>query len=104
MAVVRSIHYKPACESTFYGRTYRIKFKVRCGNRANRTKQSKAVSKAQVALAWVLSQNVEIVTISGTRKINRLEENLSAFNVELAKTDLAAIDKSILSKTIGNRF
>jgi len=51
-----------------------------------------------------LSQNVEIVTISGTRKINRLEENLSAFNVELAKTDLAAIDKSMLSKTIGNRF
>jgi len=66
--------------------------------------QSKGVSKAQVALAWVLNQNDEIVAIPGTRKIHRLEENLGAFNVELTKTDLAVIDKSMPSKTIGNRY
>jgi aryl-alcohol dehydrogenase-like predicted oxidoreductase len=66
--------------------------------------QSKGVSKAQVALAWILSQNDEIVTIPGTRKINRLEENLGAFNVEITKTDFDVINKSIPTKTIGNRY
>ncbi len=66
--------------------------------------QSKQVSKAQIALAWVLSQNDEIVTIPGTKKIHRLEENLGAFQVELTKDELAFIDKSLPAKTIGNRY
>jgi len=66
--------------------------------------QSKGVSKAQVALAWVLSQNDEIVSIPGTRKIDRLEENLGAFKVELTKSDLAGIQKSLPSATIGGRY
>lgn len=66
--------------------------------------QSKKATKAQVALAWVLSQNDEIVTIPGTRKIHRLEENLGAYKVELTNTDLAIIQKSMPSVTIGNRY
>jgi aryl-alcohol dehydrogenase-like predicted oxidoreductase len=66
--------------------------------------QDKKVSKAQVALAWVLSQNDEIVTIPGTRNVNRLEENLGTFKVELTKTDLATIQSSMPSETIGNRY
>ena len=66
--------------------------------------QDKKVSKAQIALAWVLSKNDEIVAIPGTRKIQRLEENLSAFNVELTKADLALIQESVPSETIGNRY
>ncbi|MBK8545833.1 MAG: aldo/keto reductase [Saprospiraceae bacterium] len=66
--------------------------------------QSKGVSKAQVALAWVLSQNDEIITIPGTRKIHRLEENMGAFKVDLTKTDLDVIQKSMPSETIGNRY
>jgi len=66
--------------------------------------QSKGVSKAQVALAWVLSQNDEIVSIPGTRKIDRLEENLGAFKVELTNSDLAVIQKSMPSATIGGRY
>lgn len=66
--------------------------------------QSKGVSKAQVALAWVLSQNDEITTIPGTRKVHRLEENLGAFNVELTQTDLAIIEKSMPSETVGERY
>ncbi|MEO8146729.1 MAG: aldo/keto reductase, partial [Bacteroidia bacterium] len=65
---------------------------------------SKEASKAQVALAWILSQNDEIVTIPGTRKINRLEENLGAFNVEITKTDLDLINKSMPTQTMGNRY
>ncbi|MBK9985309.1 MAG: aldo/keto reductase [Saprospiraceae bacterium] len=66
--------------------------------------QNKEVTKAQVALAWVLSQNDEIVTIPGTRNVHRLEENLGAFQVELTKTDLAVIQKSMPSETIGKRY
>ena len=66
--------------------------------------QGKGVTKAQVALAWVLSQNDEIVTIPGTRKVHRLEENLGAFKVELTKNDLAIIQKSMPTETIGKRY
>ena len=66
--------------------------------------QEKKVTKAQVALAWLLSQNDEIVSIPGTRKVNRLEENLGAYKVELTETDLAVIQKSLPSETIGNRY
>ena len=66
--------------------------------------QSKKATKAQVALAWVLSQNDEIITIPGTRKIHRLEENMGAFKLDLTKTDLAAIQKSMPPETIGNRY
>lgn len=66
--------------------------------------RSKKVSKAQVALAWVLSQNDKIVSIPGTRKVHRLEENLGAFKVELTNTDLAFIQKSSPSETMGNRY
>jgi aryl-alcohol dehydrogenase-like predicted oxidoreductase len=66
--------------------------------------QDKKVSKAQVALAWVLSKNDEIVVIPGTRKVQRLEENLGAFNVELTKADLALIQESMPSETIGTRY
>jgi aryl-alcohol dehydrogenase-like predicted oxidoreductase len=66
--------------------------------------QAKKVTKAQVALAWVLSQNDEIVTIPGTRNIHRLEENSGAFNVELTSVDLDVIQKSMPSETVGNRY
>ncbi|MFA7361531.1 MAG: aldo/keto reductase [Candidatus Kapaibacterium sp.] len=66
--------------------------------------QDKKVSKAQVALAWVLSQNDEIVSIPGTKKVHRLEENLGAYQVEITETDLAVIQKSMPSETIGNRY
>ncbi len=66
--------------------------------------QDKKVSKAQIALAWVLSQNDEIVVIPGTRKTHRLEENLGAFNVELTDADLAVIKNSLPLETMGSRY
>ena len=70
----------------------------------DRMAQSKGVTKAQIALAWVLSQNDEITTIPGTRKIHRLEENLGGFNVELTKDDLAVIEEHVPSETVGERY
>ena len=66
--------------------------------------KQKEVTKAQIALAWILSQNDEIVAIPGTRKIHRLEENLGALKVELTQSDFEVIEASIPKTTIGNRY
>jgi aryl-alcohol dehydrogenase-like predicted oxidoreductase len=47
---------------------------------------------AQIALAWLLAQKRWIVPIPGTKKLERLEENLDAVNIELAPDDLREID------------
>ena len=65
---------------------------------------SKGVTKAQLALAWILSQNGEITTIPGTRKVHRLEENLGAFKVELTSNDLVLIEENMPAETVGNRY
>lgn len=66
--------------------------------------QRKKATKAQIALAWILSRNDEIVTIPGTRKIHRLEENLGAYNVDLTQADLEEIQSSMPAVTVGNRY
>ncbi|KOY84588.1 aldo/keto reductase [bacterium 336/3] len=66
--------------------------------------KSKGITKAQLALSWILSQNDEITTIPGTRKIHRLEENLGAFNVKLTQEDFDVIEASIPKITIGSRY
>ena len=70
----------------------------------NKIAEAKGATNAQVALAWVLSQNDEIVSIPGTTKISRLEENLGAFNVELTEADFALIGESMPKETIGSRY
>ena len=47
---------------------------------------------AQIALAWLLAQAPWIVPIPGTRKVQRLEENLGAVAIELTAHDLREID------------
>lgn len=70
----------------------------------DRIAQSKGVTKAQVALAWILNRNEDITTIPGTRKIHRLEENLGAFQVELTESDLASMEAHLPPATVGERY
>lgn len=51
------------------------------------------VTPAQLALAWVLAQRPWIVPIPGTRRLERLDENLAAATVQLTADDLAEIDR-----------
>ncbi len=53
---------------------------------------AKGATPAQVALAWLLAQEPWIVPIPGTRRLERLEENLGAADVTLGSDDLAEID------------
>lgn len=52
----------------------------------------KKATPAQIALAWLLAQKPWIVPIPGTKKLERLEENLGAVNFELTPDDLREID------------
>jgi aryl-alcohol dehydrogenase-like predicted oxidoreductase len=54
--------------------------------------EQKNATPAQVALAWLLAKKPWIVPIPGTTKLERLDENLGALNVELSDEDLNAID------------
>ncbi|NJO31734.1 MAG: aldo/keto reductase [Richelia sp. SL_2_1] len=64
----------------------------------------KEVTKAQIALSWILCQNDNITAIPGTRKIHRLEENLGGYNVVLNQGDMELIEASIPKTTIGSRY
>jgi aryl-alcohol dehydrogenase-like predicted oxidoreductase len=52
----------------------------------------KGATAGQIALAWLLAQRPWIVPIPGTRRLQRLEENLGAAEVELSDDDLREID------------
>jgi aryl-alcohol dehydrogenase-like predicted oxidoreductase len=55
----------------------------------------KNVTRAQIALAWLLAQKPWIVPIPGTTKVHRLEENLGAAAVELTSDDLRNIENAL---------
>jgi aryl-alcohol dehydrogenase-like predicted oxidoreductase len=60
-----------------------------------RIASAKGLTPAQLALAWVLAQKPWIVPIPGTRRTERLQENVAAAEVELSASDLKEIDAAI---------
>lgn len=65
----------------------------------------KGATPAQIALAWLLAQKPWIVPIPGSRKIERLEENIGAAAVELTADDLSEIKEAMSQITvIGDRY
>jgi aryl-alcohol dehydrogenase-like predicted oxidoreductase len=62
--------------------------------------ERKRATPGQVALAWLLAQKPWIVPIPGTRKLERLEENLGAASVELSDADLREIDEAASRITV----
>jgi aryl-alcohol dehydrogenase-like predicted oxidoreductase len=65
----------------------------------------KDATPAQIALAWLLAQQPWIVPIPGTRRLERLDENLKAVQVELTTSDLDAIDTAAAQiRVVGDRY
>ena len=65
----------------------------------------KNATPAQIALAWLLAQKPWIVPIPGTRKLERLEENIGAAALELTSDDLREIDSASSEITVqGARY
>ncbi len=55
----------------------------------------KEATPGQLALAWLLAQGEDIVPIPGTKRRERLEENVGATDVELTEDDLARIEEAV---------
>jgi len=67
--------------------------------------ERKGLTRAQIALAWVLASKPWIVPIPGTTKLQRLDENIHAAEVELTADDLRAVDGALSRVTIeGARY
>ena len=65
----------------------------------------KAVTPAQLALAWVLAQGKDLVPIPGTKRVRYLEENMGALNVTLSPADLKRIEKRLAQiQIVGERY
>ena len=63
------------------------------------------VSPAQLALAWVHAKGNDIVPIPGTKRPERLSENVAAVEIELSDEDVAALDQAIpAGAAVGGRY
>src|SRR5437667_7203670 len=65
-----------------------------------RIAETRHATPAQIALAWLLAQKPWIVPIPGTRKMERLDENLGAAAIELTPDDLREIEDATSKITI----
>ncbi|WP_344768234.1 aldo/keto reductase [Aeromicrobium panaciterrae] len=67
--------------------------------------ERKGLTVGQVALAWLLAQKPWIVPIPGTRRIERLDENLGAADVQLSPEELAELDEGSRNVQVqGHRY
>ena len=65
----------------------------------------KGATPAQIALAWLLAQKPWIVPIPGSRKLERLDENNGAVDIELTANDLSEIENAMSQITVvGGRY
>ena len=70
-----------------------------------RIADDKGATPARIALAWLLAQRPWIVPIPGTRRLERLDENLGALEVDLTADDLATIASAAAEITVqGDRY
>jgi aryl-alcohol dehydrogenase-like predicted oxidoreductase len=65
-----------------------------------RIAREKHATPAQIALAWLLAQKPWIVPIPGTRKLERVDENIGAASVDLTSADLHDIDDAASKITV----
>lgn len=67
--------------------------------------ESKRITPAQLALAWILAQSGNVIPIPGTKRVKYLEENAKAADIDLSTEDISRIE-AILKKypAIGKRY
>jgi aryl-alcohol dehydrogenase-like predicted oxidoreductase len=68
---------------------------LRLVDRLREVADSKGVTVAQIAIAWVLSRGEHIVPLVGARNRVRLSESLGALQVQLTDAELSAIETAV---------
>jgi aryl-alcohol dehydrogenase-like predicted oxidoreductase len=67
--------------------------------------KQKEATPAQIALAWLLAQKPWIVPIPGSRKLERLDENNGAVDIQLTQSDLRDIEDAMSQIiVVGDRY
>jgi aryl-alcohol dehydrogenase-like predicted oxidoreductase len=67
--------------------------------------EARAISVAQLAIAWVLAQGTDIVPLIGARRRDRLTEALGALDISLTAEDLRRIDQAVpKNSAAGERY
>jgi aryl-alcohol dehydrogenase-like predicted oxidoreductase len=67
--------------------------------------KEKDCTPAQLAIAWLLARNDNIIPIPGTKRRDRLEENIGAFQVKLSRDDMVKIDEIMPpGAAVGERY
>ena len=67
--------------------------------------QEKGCTPAQLCLAWLLAQGPDVIPIPGTKRVERLEENLGAMRVRLTEADIDRISAAIpIAAAAGTRY
>jgi aryl-alcohol dehydrogenase-like predicted oxidoreductase len=65
----------------------------------------KGCTPSQLAIAWVLAQGKDIITIPGTKHIKYLEQNIEAGSITLSPEDLKTIDEIVAPGLVaGERY
>jgi aryl-alcohol dehydrogenase-like predicted oxidoreductase len=94
--------------SDFRAQNPRFQQDARRANRAfvdllSELARRKAATPAQIALAWLLAQKPWLAPIPGTTKLQRLEENIAAAQVELTEAELREIEDAQIEAQ-GHRY
>jgi aryl-alcohol dehydrogenase-like predicted oxidoreductase len=67
--------------------------------------KEKGCTAAQLALAWVLSRGEDVVPIPGTKRTRYLEENVAAVDLDLTRSDLDRIERTVPAGDVaGERY
>jgi aryl-alcohol dehydrogenase-like predicted oxidoreductase len=78
---------------------------IELADRVRELAEERGVTPAQLALAWVHAKGEDIVPIPGTKRPERLEENVAAFDVQLSDVDVATLDEAIpAGAAVGGRY
>lgn len=82
-----------------------IRRNLRLLDRVTEIAEELGVTRAQLALAWVLAKGEDVVPIPGTKRVSYLEENLAAADIKLTPAQLQALDEAIPPDAVaGERY
>jgi len=82
-----------------------LRHNIELADRVRALADERGVTPAQLALAWVHAKGNDIVPIPGTKRPDRLEENVAAAEIQLSDEDVAALDQALpAGSAVGGRY